>query len=123
MISEVETMPIVRVVADKSITKKKTYTLKMSANGQITIPKEMREDLGWHPGDVLVFIPQKKSFSVHKRVSLREEMVNWRKSLSRETNEMIKKTAGWTLNQYHEYFDNLPENVEEMEREYGLKKD
>lgn len=117
----IEQKPIVRIVTRRPVERKKTYSLKMSSNGQITIPKEMREDLDWCPGDVLVFTPQKEGFEVSKRMGLREEMATWRQGLSKETNEMIKKTAGWTIGQYHEYFDNLPENIAEMEREYGLK--
>lgn len=97
------------------------YYLKMSANGQVTIPKEIREEFGWRPGDVLVFSPREKGFEVFKQLNLRDDMKKWREKLSEETNNIIQKTAGWSIAQYHEYFDNLPENVEEMERKYGFR--
>ena len=119
--STIERQPIVRIMADKQLENKKTYSLKMSPNGQVTIPKEMREELDWHPGDVLVFSPRKDGFAVSKRLGLREEVTKWRQGLSQEANDLIKKTAGWTINQYHEYFDNLPENIAKMEEEYGIQ--
>lgn len=120
-VATVDQMPMVRVATGAPVKRKKIYTLTMSANGQFTLPKELREELDLHPGDALILTPRTEGFMMHKRVGLREEMAEWRKGLSKETNEMIKKTAGWTLNQYHEYFDNLPENIAEMEREYGFK--
>lgn len=120
-VATVDQMPMVRVATGAPVKRKKIYTLTMSANGQFTLPKELREELDLHPGDALILTPRTEDFVMHKRVGLREEMAEWRKGLSKETNEMIKKTAGWTLNQYHEYFDNLPENVAKMEREYGFK--
>lgn len=99
----------------------KRYVLKMSANGQITIPKEMREELGWQVGDTLTFVPVENGVGLHKQQSLRDEMKEWRENLSLETKSMIKKMAGWTMEQYHEHFDNLPENIEERERRYGFK--
>lgn len=122
LVDTAERKSIVRVVRSAPVEYKKIYTSKVSANGQITVPKEVREKYGWQPGDTLVFTPQQDGFAIHKRASLREEMVGWRKSLSQETDEMIKKTAGWTLKQYHEYFDSLPENITEMEEKYGFKK-
>lgn len=114
--------PGVWVAAPSSISEqKRSYHLKISANGQVTIPKEMREELDWHPGDVLVFAPRKEGFEIYKQLSLREEMASWRQRLSPKTKDMIQKMAGWTISQYHDYFDGLPENVAEMERQYGLK--
>lgn len=113
--------PEMRVVVPHFMKEqKKRYYLKMSANGQITIPKELREEMDWGAGDVLIFAPRKDGFEIYKQLSLREEMVTWRQGLSPKTKSMIKKTAGWTINQYHDYFDNLPENVAEIERKYGL---
>lgn len=120
-VATVDQVPMVRVATGAPVKRKRIYTLTMSANGQFTLPKELREELDLHPGDTLILTPRTEDFVMHKRVGLREEMAEWRKGLSKETNEMIKKTAGWTLNQYHEYFDNLPENVAKMEREYGFK--
>lgn len=97
------------------------YMLKMSANGQITIPKEVREEMDWRVGDKLTFVPAENGFSLYKQRSLRDEMKEWRESLSPETKSMIKKMAGWTMAQYHEHFDNLPKNIEARERRYGFK--
>ena len=110
-----------RIGAKVRRKEKKEYHSKISANGQITLPKEIRESLDGGPGDVMVFVPTEGGVLIHKKKGLREELEEWRKGLSTETRELIKKTAGWTLDQYHEYFDNLPENGSEMERYYGIK--
>lgn len=117
-----ERVPMVRVARAGDLgEQKKPYRLKISANGQVTIPKELREELEWKPGDVLMFMPRKGYFEIAKQRSLREEMTEWRKTLSPKTKEMVGKTAGWTLKQYHDYFDNLPENVAGMKEKYGVR--
>jgi AbrB family looped-hinge helix DNA binding protein len=41
----------------------------MTAKGQITIPKALRESLGLHPGDEVEFIEVEGGFRVQKRLA------------------------------------------------------
>jgi len=42
---------------------------KVSARGQITIPKEVRKDLGLRPGDEIEFVKQNGHFVLRKRLT------------------------------------------------------
>ena len=41
---------------------------RRTSNGQVTIPKEVRERLGLRPGDEIEFVEDQESFRVQKRV-------------------------------------------------------
>jgi antitoxin PrlF len=44
-------------------------TSRMTAKGQITIPKELRERLGLRPGDEVEFVQQEGGLRVQKRMA------------------------------------------------------
>lgn len=103
-------------------------TTTMSKAYQITVPSVIRKALGLMPGDPVDFRLEGGS-AVLVRAETREEKIKrvfadldeWRDSLSDEVKENIKKHAGWTVKQYHEYYDNLPETKTYLEKKYGVK--
>lgn len=42
------------------------------------------------------------------------------KHMTPEQKEFAKMSAGWTINQYHEYYDNLPETKAYLKEKYGV---
>lgn len=112
----------------KNVRENNTVVTTMSKAYQITVPSVMRKALGLIPGDS-VDIKLEKGRMVITRAETHEEKVKrafaeldkWRESLPDETKELIKKHAGWTVNQYHEYYDNLPETKAYLEKKYGVK--
>lgn len=42
---------------------------KVTAKGQVTIPKEVRERLGLNPGDEVEFVEDKGTFHLRRRVA------------------------------------------------------
>lgn len=103
-------------------------TTTMSKAYQITVPSMIRKALGLEPGDP-VDLKMEQGQAVLKRAETREEQVRrvfaeldeWREGLSDETKAKIKKHAGWTINQYHDYYDNLPETKAYLKEKYGTK--
>lgn len=100
----------------------------LSAGYQFTAPSVLRKALDLKPGDKIVFDTDKEQITVEKAESHEErvkrafaELDEWRDGLSDESKELIKKYAGWTVRQYHEYFDNLPETKAYVEEKYGAK--
>lgn len=105
-----------------------TVVTTMSKAYQITVPSVVRKALGLVPGDPVEFEIE-SGRTVLRRAETHEERVKrafekldeWRNSLPDETKELIKKHAGWTVNQYHEYYDRLPETKAYLEEKYGVK--
>ena len=95
-------------------------TTTMSKAYQITVPSVIRKALGLEPGDP-VDLKMEQGQAVLKRAETREEQVRRREGLSDETKAKIKKHAGWTINQYHDYYDNLPETKAYLKEKYGTK--
>lgn len=103
----------------------------MSAGYQITVPSVVRKLLGLEPGDKLAFDTDAKSMTVEK-AETREEKIKRifaelddmkrerEKRMTPEQKAFAKKTAGWTVNQYHEYYDNLPETKAYIKEKYGV---
>lgn len=99
----------------------------VSSGYQVTVPSALRKLLKVKPGDKLVFDTDAERPTVEKALS-REEQIKrafqgldeWRESLPDEVKENIRKHAGWTVNQYHEYYDNLPETKEYIRKKYGV---
>lgn len=104
----------------------------MSAGFQFTMPSLLRKELGLKPGDKIVFDTDKKNITVEKAETHEEKVrrafaeldrlkVEREKRMTLEQKEFAKMSAGWTVNQYHEYFDNLPETRAYLEEKYGVK--
>ena len=100
----------------------------MSKGYQITVPSKARKALDIGPGVPLEFkvrgdeIVIKRALTHEERVErLFETLGKWREGLSDETKKLIQERAGWTMSQYHEYYDNLPETKQYMKEKYGIQ--
>ncbi|MGO9740742.1 MAG: AbrB/MazE/SpoVT family DNA-binding domain-containing protein [Roseiarcus sp.] len=56
---------------------------KLSASYQVTIPKDVREQLGWRPGEQLAFVPKGHGVLI-MRVPEREDLVGIAKGANPE---------------------------------------
>lgn len=106
-------------------------TSTISSGNQITLPSAIRKVLGLAAGDKVVFTVQEDSVTVSRgktQKELVEEMLQAFDKVNREHEQRMtpeqkkfaKMSAGWTINQYHEYFDNLPETKAYMKEKYGI---
>ena len=116
----------------KEIEENKTVvTTTMSKAYQITVPSVVRRALGLMPGDPVEF-KMERGQAVLVRAETREEKikrvfaeldrmkVEREKQMTSEQKEFAKMSAGWTINQYHEYYDNLPETKAYIKEKYGV---
>lgn len=100
---------------------------KISSGYQITLPSALRKALGLGAGDDIV-LEERDGGVLLKKALTREEKLEqmftdlkeWREGLPEETKKLIEKHAGWTANQYHRYYDNLPETREYIRKKYGV---
>jgi len=103
----------------------------MSIGYQMTVPSALRKRLGLKPLDKLVFDTDKAEVTVEKGES-REEKIKHiledldhlkkerEKTMTPKQKKFAEMSRGWTINQYHEYFDNLPETQEYIKEKYGV---
>ncbi len=107
-------------------------TTTMSKAYQITVPSVIRKALGLMPGDPVDFRLEGGS-AVLVRAETREEKIKrvfaeldkireaeYRR-MTPEQKKRIETSRGWTVRQYHEYIDNLPETRAYMKEKYGVK--
>lgn len=107
-------------------------TTTLSKAYQITVPSLVRKRLRLEPGDV-VEVRMRNGVVTLQRGESRKERVRWalaelerlkierEKIMTPEQKELAEMTKGWTVNQFHEYFDNLPEAKVYMKEKYGVK--
>lgn len=83
------------------------------------------------PGDKVVFDTDKAVVTVEKAetqaekirrafAKLAEIRAEQEARMTPKQKEFVKKTAGWTISQYHEYIDNLPETKAYLKEKYGV---
>lgn len=106
-------------------------TTTMSKAYQITVPSVVRKALGLEPGDPLD-IRIEKGQMVVRRAETREEQVKrvfakldqireaQFKRMTPEQRKFVEMSRGWTVRQYHEYIDNLPETKAYIKEKYGV---
>lgn len=103
----------------------------LSKGYQLTIPSKARKALGLKAGDDLELDIKHDRIIIKKAQTIAEqinEMVHeldklnqaYEDRLTPEQKEFNKKTAGWTINQYHEYFDNLPETQTYIKEKFNV---
>ena len=102
-------------------------TTTMSKAYQVTLPAVFRKKLQLEAGDEIIFEETKDGILLKKAQTKKERIEammarldEWRNNLPSETKEKIKQHAGWTVNQYHEYYDNLPETKAYIKEKYGV---
>ncbi len=95
------------------------YLLTMSSQGQITLPKTMREALGLKPRDKVRLTRQGDEFRVEKEKSLAERFAALHAEIPPETWRRIKKDAGKTVHQMMDEYWDSPEGQAELSRMAG----
>lgn len=107
-------------------------TTTMSKAYQITVPSVVRKALGLMPGDP-VDIKMERGQAVMRRAETREERIKRafanlerlkqerEKRMTPEQKKFAEMSAGWTVNQYREYIDNLPETKQHLKEKYGIQ--
>ena len=103
--------------------------ITLSTVNQVTIPSLARQRLGVKAGDKLDLVYRDDQTIVLEKAESNEEKVRrlfreldeWRDSLPQEVKDNIKKHAGWTIDQYHEYYDKLPETKAYIKEKYGVQ--
>lgn len=70
----------------------------LTTKGQVTIPKEVRDQLGLRPGDGVEFLPTGKGFAVRKaaRSVLDEWVGSLKRTRGRDIDRMIDQMRGET---------------------------
>ena len=98
-----------------------TYTTTMTSNGQITIPKELRELFNFHPGSRIKIHSTKNTLKIERQQSLQEIIAEMDAiPFSKKTQALIKKNAGKTVNELKEEFANSPEGKAYFKEKYGI---
>lgn len=106
-------------------------TTTLSKGLQITLPSFARKALGLEAGDSINITTHDNQIVITKARSLDEQIdamiagfdeINAEsdKHLTPEQLALNQKMAGWTVNQYHEYFDNTPEHQAYLKEKYGI---
>lgn len=103
----------------------------LSSAYQITVPSVVRKAMGLVVGDKLEFTMNGNAVAITKtktQKELVEEMLQTfdrmnkeqERRMTPEQKKFAKMSAGWTINQYHEYFDSLPETKAYIKEKYGV---
>lgn len=103
----------------------------MSAGYQITVPSVLRQELKLLPGYKMVFDMDGGVVMVEKGETHEEKVkrvfanldrlkAEREKRMTPEQRKFAERSAGWTVNQYHEHIDNLPETKEYLKEKYGV---
>lgn len=100
---------------------------KISSVGQITLPSAIRKLIGVKAGDEIELVADdgvvfmKKPETLEENISrVSRELDELNQTLPDNVKENIKKYAGWTVSQYREYYDNLPETKKKIRAQYGF---
>ena len=77
-----------------------TLTLTLSKNGQITLPKAIREKMNLKPGDKIDYtLTKDNKLELSRLGTLQEFLADFQASLTSEQKAAIKRNAGKTVNQ------------------------
>ena len=107
-------------------------TTTMSKASQITVPSVVRKAMGLKPGDEVGFVLEEDGARLIKLLTREERIkrgfaelerlrVEREKTMTPKQKKLAEMMKGWTVNQYHEYFDNLPETQAYLKEKYGVK--
>lgn len=106
-------------------------TTTLSKGLQITLPSFARKALGLEAGDSINITTHDNQIVITKAETPKEQIQRVMRELNElnkahqenmtpEQKQLAKLTAGWTVNQYHEYFDNTPEHQAYLKEKYGV---
>lgn len=95
-------------------------TVKISAQGQISIPVKIRQLLGFKPEDRLVIQadPATGAITLTRQKTIEEQLAEFQANLSPETKKRIKKYAGKTASEIRAIWDNSPEGQKYYREKY-----
>lgn len=107
-------------------------TTTMSKAYQITVPSVVRKMLDLKPGDEVEFALDDNGMRLVKALTkearikqgfaeLERLRIEREKTMTPKQKKIVEMTRGWTINQFHEYFDNLPETQKYLKEKYGVK--
>ncbi len=105
--------------------------LKISSANQITVPRAFRSLLGVKAGDELEAEVENGTIKLRKAATLEEQVTRvfeelaqlqreHEKNMTPEQRKRAEMMKGWTVNQYHEYYDNTPEHKAYIKEKYGI---
>lgn len=105
--------------------------MRLSSGYQVTVPAALRKALDLQPGDELEGEIKGGVLTMRKAATKRERIERYFRELDRlkaerekrmtpEQKKFAEMSKGWTINQYHEYFDNLPETKAYIKEKYGV---
>lgn len=111
---------------------KKVVTTTMSKAYQITVPSVVRKMLGLEPGDEVDFEALGDGVRISKAMSREEKIkrtfaeldklkAKREKRMTAEQKKFAEMSKGWTVSQYHEHIDNLPETKKYIKEKYGVQ--
>lgn len=106
-------------------------TTTLSKGYQITLPSVLRKALKLEAGDEVVLEQSRDGILLKKALTREEQLKKMAEELDRireeqekqmtpEQKAFAKMSAGWTINQYHEYISNLPETKKYIKEKYGV---
>lgn len=106
-------------------------TTTLSRASQITIPSAMRKKLGLEFNDPVDITLKKNTIVIQKAESQADaiqrifsELDSLRREHERhmtpEQKSFAKQSTGWTIDQYHKHFDNLPETQKYLKEKYSV---
>ena len=113
----------------------KQQDVTLSKVSQITINTHARQTLGVDPGDKINMVFNDDGTITLKKAETDEEKIKrifrelgkmrreWLKKATPEQRKFAEMSRGWTIDQYHEYFDNLPETKVYIKEKYGVDYD
>lgn len=94
-------------------------TMTLSANGQITLPKAIREKMNLKPGDKIEYsLTAENQLQLSRLSSLEEFLDELHASFTPAQKAAIKKNAGKTVRELMEENWNSPENIASRKRSY-----
>lgn len=104
----------------------------VSTGYQVVVPSLVRKMLDLKPRDKMVFDTDAKKITVEKGETQEEQIKamlaefdklneEHKKRMTPEQKKFAEMSAGWTVNQYHEYFDDLPESKTYVKEKYGVQ--
>ena len=94
-------------------------TLTLSANGQITLPKVIREKMNLKPGDKIEYnLTAENQLQLSRLSSLEEFLDELHASFTPEQKAAIKRNAGKTVRELMEENWNSPENITNRKESY-----
>ena len=96
------------------------YSAVITKSGQVTLPKELRDFLGVKPGEKIIFDTDEKRVIIKRKMTKEEFYASIDRNLNAKTRHIIKKSAGMTVAEMREVYDNSRKGRAEMRRRYGL---